>query len=356
MSATKAAKSLERIFYVYRLIVQGHVDPFYVGYGHGDRYVKHWSMQYLLNDRSNLHKIHTIKKALREGLEVYSEVIADELTEQEAKDQEIGWIAYYGRRDLGTGCLTNKTNGGDGSSGYVWSDEARKRQSSIMSRVMEDPSRRAHLSELNTGKVMSEDTKRKISASNTGQTRSDETRQKIGEANRRRVFTDAMRRNFSDAKTMDESVYISRLALNNPLFTLVQHNTRRLYSLFRCNHCGGELERQNTTMLAGKIPIEHRQCAIQAFDLRRSEFPLFFGADRISLILASIEPKDQPFISSFRRAGVILYSMGGEELARVRLPESYILARRHLPNNGADYQMPKAGQQDDNLPNLADTV
>jgi len=27
-----------------------------------------------------------------------------------------------------------------------------------------------------------------------------------------------------------------------------------------------------------------------------------------------------------------------------------------LPNNGADYQMPKAGQQDDNLPNLADTV
>jgi len=60
------------------------------------------------------------------------------LTEEESFKHEIYMIAVFGRKDLGTGILHNKTDGGDGAS----------------------------------GRVLSEETKKKISASNKGKTRS----------------------------------------------------------------------------------------------------------------------------------------------------------------------------------------
>ncbi len=51
------------------------------------------------------------------------------LTESEAFKHEIYMIAVYGRKDLGSGILRNKTNGGDGSSGAVRSAETRIKMS-----------------------------------------------------------------------------------------------------------------------------------------------------------------------------------------------------------------------------------
>ena len=58
-------------------------------------------------------------------------ILKQNLTEEEAFKHEIYMIAILGRKDLRTGILRNKTNGGEGCSGAVRSDEYRKNISKI---------------------------------------------------------------------------------------------------------------------------------------------------------------------------------------------------------------------------------
>ena len=48
------------------------------------------------------------------------------LTEAEAFRHEIYMITVFGRKDLETGILRNRTDGGEGASGLVMSEETRK--------------------------------------------------------------------------------------------------------------------------------------------------------------------------------------------------------------------------------------
>jgi len=96
------------------------------------------------------------------------------LTEEESFRHEIYMIAVLGRKDLGTGILRNRTNGGEGASGIVISEETRRK-----------------LSEINKGKILTEETKRKMSESKKGKnhptynkTISQETRQKLSESHK----------------------------------------------------------------------------------------------------------------------------------------------------------------------------
>jgi len=103
------------------------------------------------------------------------------LTEEEAFRHEIYMIDVFGRKDLGTGILVNMTNGGEGTSGSLRSDETRKRMSDA-NRGKNHP---------NYGKTASEETRKRMSDAhkgenhpNYGKTASEETRKRMSEASK----------------------------------------------------------------------------------------------------------------------------------------------------------------------------
>ena len=108
------------------------------------------------------------------------------LTEEEAFKHEIYMIAVFGRKDLGTGILRNRTNGGEGVSGAIHTPETKAKISAAMKGENSpnygktpSPETRRKLSEAHKGKTHSEETRAKISAAQKGKTLSPETRAKM---------------------------------------------------------------------------------------------------------------------------------------------------------------------------------
>lgn len=97
-------------FYVY-LYLREDGTPYYAGKGIGKRAWAH------------------SKKEIQPPADTSRIVVPVwDLLEMGAFTLERKFIRWFGRKDLGTGILRNKTNGGDGASGYVFTEEARKKQ------------------------------------------------------------------------------------------------------------------------------------------------------------------------------------------------------------------------------------
>lgn len=90
------------------------------------------------------------------------QILARGLTEEQSFDLEKLLIALIGRRDQGKGSLLNLSDGGEGNSGAVRSDEFKRKQS-----------------EIGLKRVFTEETRRRMSASQSGRSLSDETRKKV---------------------------------------------------------------------------------------------------------------------------------------------------------------------------------
>ena len=131
--------------------------------------------------------------------------IQEGLTEQESLDLERYCIALYGRADLGAGILRNLTDGGEGVSGLVFSEESRRRLSEShvgfrhsketklkMSRSRSGPGnpnygKKGMVSNFK-GKRHTEESKRKISESKKGRKQSEEERRMRSEAAHRYTY------------------------------------------------------------------------------------------------------------------------------------------------------------------------
>jgi hypothetical protein len=92
------------------------------------------------------------------------------LTEEEAFKHEIYMIAVFGRKDLGTGILHNRTDGGDGASNP--SQEAIEKRVKQYRGVPRTEEVRKKISASHKGKIMSEQSRKKMSENNRGETNS----------------------------------------------------------------------------------------------------------------------------------------------------------------------------------------
>ena len=158
-------------FYTYVYLREDRT-PYYIGKGKGDRAYK-----------KSKNDIKPPKDKSRVIL------LKQNLSENEAFNHEKYMIDIFGRKDLGTGILHNRTDGGEGSSGWVPSEETRRKISEA--------------SKGNTymlGKTLSEETKRKMSETRKGKTHSEETKKKQSEVKKGKTFSEEHRRNLSEAQ------------------------------------------------------------------------------------------------------------------------------------------------------------
>lgn len=156
----------ENKYYVY-----AHYNPikneiFYIGKGFKDR-------AYRTKCRNKFWKLVVEKH----GYEI--QFLHNNLSESEAIILEIYYINKIGRRDCGKGPLVNLTDGGEGSSGYIMTQEHKNKiGEKLKGRIFSDEHRKRNI-ESKIGKKRSESTKKKLSFYRTGKKLSDETKKKI---------------------------------------------------------------------------------------------------------------------------------------------------------------------------------
>lgn len=169
-------------------------EPFYVGKGKNKRYKEHLTDARSMKKDGTYtyidHRCSKIRKIKEEtDKDPIIKKIKTNLSEDLSFQLEIGLIKLIGRDDLNNGPLVNKTDGGEGFSGYVPTEE----------QIEANRIRNTGENHPNWGKCISEETKKKISEahmgmqfseehlknlslSHMGKPQSEETRRKRGES------------------------------------------------------------------------------------------------------------------------------------------------------------------------------
>ena len=143
--------------YVYKHTRVDKNEIFYIGISNDIGYKRAYSKLYRNNYWVNITNT----------IDYIVEIIEDNLTWEDACEKEIELIKYYGRKDLNEGTLVNMTNGGEGIIGKIVSIETKHKMS---------------LSHI--GKTYSENSKQKMSLSQTGKKLTPETKKKISDYNK----------------------------------------------------------------------------------------------------------------------------------------------------------------------------
>ena len=125
--------------------------PYYIGKGKGDRAYK-----------KSKNDIKPPKDKSRVIL------LKQNLSENEAFRHEIYMIDVFGRKDLGTGILHNRTDGGEGASGCIPSEETKRKISNSLKGIPRPEDVKARIAEKNKGKTHTKEAKDKIANTHKG--------------------------------------------------------------------------------------------------------------------------------------------------------------------------------------------
>lgn len=135
-ASIRAALRSGKPFYVY-VLHRPNGKPFYVGKGVGQRVLEHEAEA--RNTSRLTHKLNVIRSLQRKDLLIHYRLDSFFDNEAEALARERLLIQTIGRHDLGTGPLTNQTDGGEGTSNP--SNESRQRRRESLSGEAADPER-----------------------------------------------------------------------------------------------------------------------------------------------------------------------------------------------------------------------
>jgi hypothetical protein len=133
------------MFYTY-LWLREDGTPYYAGKGSGRR--------------GHISGRHGVNRRPKDSLRIITQEWS---SEQDAFDAEKFLIIYYGRLDMGTGCLRNLTDGGEGASGCIQSEEAKNKKRLALLGKPHSEERRKRQSESHKGKKRSEEALKKAS-------------------------------------------------------------------------------------------------------------------------------------------------------------------------------------------------